>query len=241
MTETTVQEPKPAFRKRYLDKTGQVAETAWGFHNSAISSYEKSFAHVLMGKSMSSLIQGRGAPVVIDLMAPPATVHELLEGSPKGKGLSVSLPDHSLQNTPKQIQDAYSASHITWLPEDITKPSTWKHITDWLGTQKADLVIERAMGALSSDWIPRKKLLLSALSAQAWNMVNPNGGTLLAEVPEKDELAQMGIDLQKWVDDLQKKGLDIIYDQGDHDNPYPVFNTGKVRITKTPDSPRIFS
>lgn len=111
-------------RKRNLTPLRKTAGDYYGFMNSSISSYEESFKFVLQGKTIADLIRTRPAPIVIDLMAPPGTVHDLLSEFPNGRGLAVSLLDHRVDRFIEPVQKSYKAENIKWLPEDITHPGT---------------------------------------------------------------------------------------------------------------------
>lgn len=239
---TKTQEPVPALRKKYLGPDLKPVVVEWGHIHSKVASYEESFKSVLEGRTIPSLIRNRPSPVVMDLMAPPATVHELLQDFPGGRGLAVSLPDHSLRDEPQEVKDAYNAAHVTWLPGDLTRLSTWGGIARWLNGQRADLIMERASGGL--EWIPNKKLLFGFMFNEAWSMLSPQGGTMLVEIPRADNLLRMGVDIEKQVKLLKDRGMDVSFDPGGTRNilPYPTPENGKLRIVKTPDSPEnIFS
>lgn len=215
---------------------GKNVETVWGFHNEAVASYEKSFENVLGGKSLTDLIRTRAKPIVIDLMAPPRTVYDLLRDFPSGRGLAVSLPDHRVSQLREDIQVTYDAKNVKWLPEDITRSSTWKHVEHWLQGSKAHLVMERAMVGLES--LPIDKNILGTLLNKAWRNLDPNGGVFLFETPPSDQLLRAGIDINAWVDSL-RGSLDVKYDPGDPTRERFMYRTGKIMIVRSPSSPRL--
>lgn len=227
--------PPPNLRKRYLDRSGKPVRGFWGYMNEPISSYEESFANVLEGRNIADLIRMRVAPIVIDILAPPGSVYDLLSSFPKGRGLAVSLPDHQMQEMRSDVQEIYRAENVRWLPEDITHPGTWTNIEKWLGGDKAHLIMERGMGGL--DWLPVNKRLYGILVNRAWSNLDPDGGILLLETPRREQVLKKGIDIDSWVKSLQKIA-DVKYDPGYSKNGIR-FEYGKVMITRTPNSPSI--
>lgn len=223
-------------RKRYIDPWGKPVRRDWGFINEPISSYEESFKNVLEGKTITGLISNHSAPIVIDLMAAPRTVYDLLSASPNGRGLAVSLPDHKPSDMREDIEEIYSAKNVRWLAEDITHPGTWNDIEQWLAGDKAHLIMERGMGGLG--WLPMNKKLLGILVNKAWSFLDPNGGILLFETPRRDELLKKGVDLAAWVKSLQVV-VDIKYDPGKIEVSDPRVEFAKIMITRAPNSPLI--
>lgn len=219
-----------------IDPWGKPVRRDWGFRNEPISSYEESFKNVLEGKTIAELISNHFSPIVIDLMAAPRTVYDLLSAFPNGRGLAVSLPDHRLKDLRDDIQATYSAQNVKWLPEDITHPGTWVNIEKWLAGDKAHLIMERGMGGLS--WLPMNKRLLGILVNKAWSLLDPNGGILLFETPRSDELLKKGVDLAVWVKSLQEV-VDTKYDPGNIEASDPRVEFAKIMITRAPNSPSI--
>src|SRR5664280_2218151 len=168
--------PSPMWLRNFYAPNGKPIERVWGYHNEPVASYEESFQNVLNGKSIADLIQNQEKPTVIDLMAPPRTVHDLLSNFPQGRGLAVSLPDHKIDGFKPNIQAVYNSDNVLWLPEDITRSETWKHINEWLGNDKANLVMERAIAGLT--YLPVNKNVLGTLVSKVWNKVDSNGGIL---------------------------------------------------------------
>lgn len=226
----------PNLRKRYLDPSGKPARGFWGYMNEPISSYEESFANVLEGRNIVDLIRMRPAPIVVDILAPPGSVYDLLSSFPKGRGLAVSLPDHQMQEMRSDVQEIYRAGNVKWLSEDITHPGTWVNIEKWLDGKKAHLIMERGMGGL--DWLPVNKKLYGILINRAWANLDHDGGTLLFETPRRELVLKKGIDIDAWVKSLQEV-VGVKYDPGNPKSHSPLFEYGKVMITRTPSSPAI--
>lgn len=225
----------PNLRNRYLDALGKPIIRRWGFHNERVWSYEESFGAVLEGKTLYDLISARPAPIVIDLMAPPRTVHDLLLPFPDGRGLAVSLPDHRLKDVGEDLHKIYKMDKIKWLPEDITHPGTWQNIEQWLEGNKAHLIMERGMAGLTL--LPLNKRLFKVLFDKTWQLLDPNGGILLFETPRQDKLLKNGVDIDAWVKSLH--GLvDVKYDPGNIEEVIDQTRIyGKIMITRNPNSP----
>lgn len=225
-------------RKKTHLPSGEVRGFYWGYQNEPVKSYEESFVTVLGGKYISDLISSKQNPIVIDLMSAPYTVHDLLMPFPTGRGLSVGLPDHNVRDYKKEVQDAYKSQQVTWLPKDITDADTWREIEQWLHGNKAQLIMERGMGGLAL--LPASKRILGILVNKAWSNVDPNGGVLLFETPRRDKLLEKGVDANAWVDSLRTV-VDVKYDPGEPKEEYsdPRFETGKIMITRRPDSPSL--
>ncbi len=225
-----------ASRQKHILPSGEMVQRSYLYHNEPISSYEESFAKVLEGRSIADLIRTRPIPIVIDLMAPPGTVNELLSTFPSGRGLAVSIPDHDTKALPEEDQLAYDSQLVKWIPKDITQADTWKEVQAWLQGDKAHLIMERGMGALRH--LPMHKLIYGILVNKSWANLDPNGGILLFETPNKASLAQNGIDIDAWIKVL-KNAVDTRYDPGKWASSNPQLETGKIMITRTPNSPAV--
>lgn len=226
-------------RSMYQNENGEVMQHTWGFVNEPISSYEESFKQVLGGKRIVDFIKQAPEPIVIDLMAQPRTVHDLLSQLhyKKSRGLAVTLNDTPPSFSNEAIKRAHAASNIDVQYGDITDSKTWGKIREWLGNKKADLIMERAMGGLM--YIPNDKKLLSILVNNAWSLVNPEGGVMLFETPRRDRLLDNGVDVDRWIDNLREANLDIAYDPGRVASSSILYRNGKIFLRRTPESPEI--
>ena len=223
-------------RRGHADSEGR---RVWGFQNTLISSYETSFKNLLNGKSVSDLIEGKTKPTVIDLMAPPYTIHSLLTSmtDSNGRGLAVTLKDHSLSDLPDDVRETYFSSRVTTQFGDITDSETWVDIVKWLDNKKADLVMERAVDGLSM--LPMSKRYFGILIAKVWSILDSDGGIFLFETPRHDLLKKQGIDLDAWVQILNKSGVDVVYDPGNLESESTLLRTGKIMLKKTSESPSV--
>jgi hypothetical protein len=229
--------PSPKWLRNFYAPNGEPIKRVWGYHNEPVASYEESFRNVLNGKSIADLIRDQEKPIVIDLMAPPRTVHDLLSNFPKGRGLAVSLPDHQIDGLKPDIQAAYSSNNVLWLQEDVARADTWKSIDKWLENDKAHLIMERAMAGLT--YLPVNKNVLGVLVSKVWSRIDSNGGILLLDTPASTRLLDEKIDINSWINSLRASGLDARYDQGDPTSRRPMLQTGKLMVIKTPTSPQI--
>lgn len=202
--------------------------------NEPISSYEESFKFILDRKTIPDLIRTHSAPIVIDLLAPPRSVYDLLSGFPNGRGLAVSLPDHSIDEVGKDIQDAYKAKNVKWLTGDITHPGTWVDIEQWLAGDKAHLIMERGWAGIDSITVNKK--LVREFIKRVWSFLSPESGVLLLETPHSDELLKRDVDLNAWVKSLQ----DVVDIEYEPEHTAPIGGTlyrPTIMITRTPNSP----
>lgn len=208
----------------------EIGPKQWGYYNELPASYEESFGKVLGGKNLKDLVDTtkHPNPVIIDLMAPPRTVSLLISQIGAGRGLSTALPDY--------LDDSHiiTSDGVTWLPGDITKSDTWRGVEKWLDGQKAQLIMERAMGGL--DFIPKDKRFLSVLFHNAWKNLDSGDGVLLFELPRNNELVKVGIDIPKWVRAVKDIGYDITYDPGDPQDTRTMHQTGKILLKRNLNS-----
>lgn len=201
----------------------------WIVYDSNISSYEYGFESVLKrGEHILDFVKNKPYPVVIDFLASSAALADLFRDLPdKPKyGLSVSLEDqrNSIQ---RQRDNQLNIHHITG---DITQSFTWKAISKKLNGRKADLIIERGVGALYN--IPANPRLYSILMRKAWRLLSDQYGVMLVEIPNKIAASKADIPMNKWFNMLREAGIQVSYS-----GPRNELNEA-LKIIKTPESPQ---
>ncbi len=93
----------------------------WKAYGEGPWSYERDFRPVLDG-SISSLLSGRREAVVVDLMAPAASIEPLVRDPSVdiAQAVSVSLDDHRTQ----EIIEQHAREGLTQVTGDLSNPKT---------------------------------------------------------------------------------------------------------------------
>ena len=230
-------------KSEYILPDGKFNDKTWNYLNLDVKSYEKTFEKVLDGKRLKDIIINRNNPIVIDLMASPGTLDELINKQIlKGRGLAVSLLDHDYKEKYKNTSklSAYEAPNIRWLQENLALPKTWKKIDDWLNEEKenkAHLIMARPIDGW--DYFPENEFLYGMLLNNMWSKLDPNEGVLLFQTPKNCFLVEKYISLALIYESLRKT-VDIRFDQGNSEYGVPFVTTRPtMMITKHPDSPKL--
>lgn len=167
-------------------------------------------------------LESKNPPVIIDLMASTTAIRSLCGGRLKPKqikGLAVSLFDKRSSS----VQEDEQKLGITHLTGDLIKSTTWNQIQDWLGNQKAHLIIEHGIAGL--NYLPHRLNYYRAVLNRMWDMLDPEGGLLYLQTPSLSELKNLyNIPAQLWLERLEEAGVLRKFD--------PVGVCGILMITK---------
>lgn len=144
-------------------------------------------------------------PVVIDLMASTAALSSFYGNYGMFKpirGLAVGFHDIRSNET----RESDKERGISCLSGDLNKSLTWKGIRRWLGNRKADLIMERGYGGL--QYIPTRLSYQRVVLAKLWDMLNPDGGTMVLQTPPEDILERRGTPVEKWLNLLDESAIE---------------------------------
>lgn len=155
----------------------------WKVRDTRQHSYQASFAEVLHGRTLSGLTteskQRTRKAFVLDLMG----YGQVLRGLSIDGGLAVALGD------PRSEADKQwgRERNIEFIEGNILRRSAWNKMQRWIDLQgtddkKFDLILCRAVRGL--DDLTDKKEVHIILLQRAWQMLSPNGGTLLTQIQE---------------------------------------------------------
>lgn len=171
-------------------------------------------------------------PIIIDLMATTHAVRsisEVLEMGKKYQALAVSYTDEDEPPNP-----TIWTTHLTG---DLNTSKTWTDITHWLNGRKAHLLMARPFGGLQH--IPTRSLFYRIVTSRSWDMLDPNGGTLLCQIPPLSVLTKRQIPILEWTNQLEKNGIDYqylpSYSSRDKGRNYGLFMA--IKHPHTPDLP----
>jgi hypothetical protein len=181
----------------------------WLFHDHSFSHYMEDFEKVDRGKVavLLSRLSRINQPVVIDLMASTAAIRDLRQRvlrMPQFKGLAVSLFDRRSEEETAR-DDFLGISHLAGDLNNFRGMRTWDRISDWLGKDRAHLIMERGFGGLHH--IPTRLIYFRAVMSRMWKMLDPNGGMLLLQTPPRDFLRRRGIPINRWLGRLRRAGI----------------------------------
>ena len=158
--------------------------------------------HTRLSRHIEQLLQEkRGNAVGIEFGGTGSKLFKGFEPQFFKKSLGVTLCDH--QRNFGSYQGA--RSHVV-LEGDILAPQTYTALENWLGEDKADLIIERMGKGL--EFIPREPYTVSKI-LQRWYGLLGDGGVMFVQVPKS-----MNHLLHRWkrgIPEEQKENLEIQY------------------------------
>jgi hypothetical protein len=158
----------------------KAADRDWVFPDSSLTSYETTFYGVLHGKKIKTLIENNPHPVVLDLMASPRALWDLLQPIRAQEKTGIAVGDKEIRN--EETTEVDKEQGISQIIGDITKSETWEKIEQELGGKKVDLIMERGLGALED--LPNRPLYFASVLQRMWRILGENG-VILLEMPRK--------------------------------------------------------
>ena len=212
---------KPSYFKRLLfarrvaqgwanKEKSNIAE--WTTFNSPIKDYQFYFRDVFH-QDFASFLQSRtkdGKDAnVLNLMGQGETLMQL----PLQAGLALTLGD-GRSDGQKAIDQA---RNIDVVEGNILFIPTWKAMKKKMemnGISSFGLILCRPDGGLWPEFIPYVEGLYYRLLNRAWDVLSPDGGVLLTELPA--HLNWGGIyasSIQKWINTLQAHGIRARYEE----------------------------
>lgn len=204
----------------------------WTYYGEeGIKGYEKTFKGILEGVSLVNFVKKREESVVLDLMAPSDILYDLFlktKGKHPALGIAVCLEGYRWNYREKNDREF----NISQMKGNITDPVTWVEIEEKLADKKADLILERAVGGLR--FIPCNIAVYQFLASQVWNLLNPDGGMLVAQVPNIQILEDNHIQIANWVRFLKEKRIEANYVARER---YSEYKEGSIKLIKNPKNP----
>jgi hypothetical protein len=199
----------------------------WDTFGSRIEDYWSEFEIVLQNRDVLADLKAASDPVVIDLLSSTVAVSTLFRDLPQEHKLGIAVGRSDKRSRRQQAKEARLGIHQ--IAGDITHPKTWQEIEKILAGRKANLIIERGLGAVSL-YMPRHRDFYGIVAQKAWDLLSRDNGSVLAHLPEPSILAEDGADMPKWRRLLDLTGIDYSYDLSTSFTPI-------LRLLKTHDSP----
>ena len=112
----------------------------------------------------------------------------------------VSLWDHRESGEVKEDDE----HGISILAGDLRGNETWNKLTEWLGDDKADLILE--FGDEHFMFMPNRQSFYKVVLGRLWDMLEYKG-LMVIQTPGPEALGRLGIDVGGWIGRLQTEGI----------------------------------
>ncbi len=169
-------------------------------------------------KIMGSLteLKNAGESIVIDLMAPTTALDSLYEWGLRGKLLAVG------KNDDRQLVErrAGAGMGVDYYKGNLKSTETWRYIDRYLDGADANMIMERGYGGL--HYVRTDPYFYRAVLTRMWSMLSPNKGLLVLQTPNREKLAERGMDMYKWMAQLKDAGIYGKYDNMGSGRDFPV-------------------
>lgn len=172
----------------------------WWVYGSSYENYLKDFMEVqAFPDEIINRLRQKEKPVVIDLLASTGALRSLAQTlkPTKFKGLAVGFHD---SRDPDEINEDLS-NGIEYIAGDLSDRTTWDKIDAWLGEEKADFIMSRAVGGLHR--LPTNLGFAGHAIHRVWNALNPENGIAILQIPPAYDLGLNGIPSYRWVSKLR--------------------------------------
>lgn len=219
----------------------EMRRAGWGFHDSTLSEYGRSFQSVIGSAMLPGFLHERvrthGYTTIIDLMASESAVAQAIQMG-FTKGLSVSLGFKHEKKWDRKL----GKGRVQTINDDIASVELWEKVRAWSSrhTERGiDVVLARPEGGLRSDCIPLKIPLYFRLLQNMWK-VTSKGGVMIFQVPNEFAAVANQYFLQ-----IREAGIDVklppLVDNPNVSNPFKVRSLYgfPVKIEKAEGSPRL--
>lgn len=221
---------------------GEIHRAGWGFHDSTLSDYGRSFQSIIGSASFPGFLRERersyGYTTILDLMASEAAVAQAVQLG-FTRGLAVSLGFQHEIEWDREL----GKGRVQTINDDISSVELWEKVRAWSTnhTEKGiDVVLARPEGGLLPDCIPLKPALYFRLLQNMWK-VTAEGGVMIFQTPNAFALVA-----QRYFEQLQDAGIDVrlppLVDNPEiAPNPFGVRSPlgFPVKIEKSVGSPRL--
>jgi len=149
-------------------------------------------------------IASKHKPVIVDLLAPTNTIADItytIRGLRRIKGLAVGLGDTRCEDV-RLLDKAFG---IDYIPTDLKVFQNFNKISEWLGPDKADLIMERGYGAL--EIMPTNLRYQYRVINVIWKMLDTSGGLALLQLPPLRDLHENEIPVEEWASEVKRSGI----------------------------------
>jgi len=190
-------------RKDYRDLFGG----SWYIFGENFDSYLDDFSKADKDKKLPQLISKIAAkpkPVIIDLMAPTNTLADFSDKNRNYKimkALAVGYGD-TRHETVKKVDEMLGINYIS---TDLSNIQNFNKISEWLGSDRADLIMERGYGGLSH--VPTNLDYQYRVIHKIWEMLSPDGGLTLLQLPSISDLHANDIHIGVWIKNVKQSGI----------------------------------
>lgn len=201
----------------------------WPRYDSDFLDYLDRFREVIPSSyKVIDTLQKKTSPVVVDLMSSTAALASLFYDLPQDTKLGIAVGRSDPRDLREKTRDERLG--ISLIEGNIASANTWKALEKALNGQKADLIVE--CGGWGLDFIPASRDFHAAVARRAWNLLKSDNGLLLAQTRTAHELSEEGININKWVWQLNQLGIPSRRaEDGDE-------RIATISLLKTPDSPK---
>lgn len=198
----------------------------WDFYGEPFSEYASDFG--TSAPDFIDKIKNTQDPVVVDFMSPTDALVDSFENHPsKHKlGIAVSLTDTRLDDDKKRRDEAINVHLVTG---NLSSGKTWKEVQKVLGQRKADVIVERAYGAL--DLLPSHPRFYAMAITRAWDMLSTDNGLLIAQTFPLSSMKYLGVNVEGWLSRLNENGITVSW-QDSLDR-----TIGVLCLTRKPNNP----
>lgn len=237
----TLYESNPALRPDGLMPSIRRARShdrtkSYSVIGSGIDDYERSFAPVLSGRAIADVCRGTKGLVVLDLMSSTAAIESLFSELRDVEKLGIAV---CYSESP--YIGRFPNNTIVEIGGDLRSITTRNDVMAELNGRKATLILERAVAGLSN--LPRHGVFFAGIINYAWRLLEPDGGTILAETPTLSELIRSGVShnrFNEWIKLLRRHGIDAEAAYSEYSSKlFSAFMFPKlvIRITRKPSDP----
>lgn len=205
----------------------------WRTYDSSFDEYQLDLGSALP-VNLLEFINSKKNPVILDLMASAAGLRDLFKRTHAEPELGIAVAYEDVRSASQRISDLLKG--IYQVRSDLTDRLSWVEIGDILDGQ-ADLIIQR--GRAGVDSMPAHRGFYNAAKRHLWAAL-ASEGLMVTQVHNDQELRSAGINLYRWVSELNIRGVQAKYVPG-----VPVIQRdsnndcyGIVSLVKTPNAPR---
>lgn len=191
----------------------------WTFWNSSPFDYELteggiSVFKTVLPEGISGFVNERKAKgqkvYVADLLSTPAMLTHLdIDG-----GVAIGLGNPPLE----EFQHVMTQKDISYISGNVLTRKPWIDLNKWRIKHEIpgfDLIISRAqMHPRHHRFIPNHPKVYFSLLNRAWQLLNPNQGTLVSDIPKFEPEASVDNgEIEKWLKALEQNNIEFKYSE----------------------------
>jgi hypothetical protein len=213
----------------YIDRADDI-NGEWDLFNRPFNSYRQEFIDAGFGYVVDQVVDGLRRiprPVVVDLMAPPYTLKGLRKhlGDKNMRALAVGRYDHRTHK--EKLQDEIDG--VEYIAGDIQDPATQDDVRTTLHPDYANFVMSVGWGGL--EYLRTTARDYAGVAEMTWDILHPEGGTALLQMPPRKSLQANGVDIDGWTNSLDQAG--VVYKYQPTYRKYESF--GMLHLQRIPD------